>query len=107
MPRHAKGTGSPALRPSRRRLWRLLRMREFLNAIKDFSHAEEPPQAASRSTHGVLAARSFCTVRRRLNVMHQHFYSLVLTAPGAATALTAPAAANEEPQPAGTLSYMI
>src|SRR5260370_25569772 len=107
MPRHAKGTGSPAMRPSRRRRRRLLRMRDFLNAIKDFSHAEEPPQAASRSTHGVLAARSFCTVRRRLKVMHRHFYSLVLTAAVAATALTAPAAADEEPKRGGTLTYMI
>src|SRR5260370_30713399 len=107
MTRHAKDTGSPPVRASRRRRWRLLRMRDFLNAIKDFSHAEELPQAASRSTHGVLAAHSFCTVRRRLNVMHQHFYSLVLTAAVAATALTAPAAADEEPKRGGTLTYMI
>jgi hypothetical protein len=31
-------------------------MRDFLNAIKGFPHAEEHPKGASRSTHGRDAA---------------------------------------------------
>src|SRR5260370_11727716 len=107
MIKHHPQIPPPSRHPRPTKHSQALRMRDFLNAIKDFSHAEEPPQAASRSTHGVLAARSFCTVRRRLNVMHQHFYSLVLTAAVSATALTAPAAADEEPKRGGTLTYMI
>jgi TonB family protein len=43
-------------RPSRRSLRDLLRMSDFLYAIRDDPHAEEPPQAASRSTHDRDAA---------------------------------------------------
>jgi hypothetical protein len=45
-----------AVRPSRRPPCGLLRMRDFLNAIKGFPHAEEHPKGASRSTHGRDAA---------------------------------------------------
>ena len=45
-----------ALRPSRPRCARHLRMRYFYNAINSPPHAEEPPQAASRSTHVAFAA---------------------------------------------------
>src|SRR5262249_44263557 len=42
--------------PSRRPLRGLLRMRNFLNAIKGTPHAEERPKGASRSTYGRNAA---------------------------------------------------
>jgi hypothetical protein len=45
-----------AVRPSRQLLRSFLRMRDFLNAIKGFPHAEEHPKGASRSTHGRDAA---------------------------------------------------
>jgi hypothetical protein len=44
------------VRPSRRPLRGLLRMRNFLNAIKALPHAEERPTGASRSTHSLTAA---------------------------------------------------
>jgi hypothetical protein len=44
------------VRPSRQLLRSFLRMRNFLNAIKDFPHAEERPAGASRSTHSRPAA---------------------------------------------------
>jgi hypothetical protein len=44
------------VRPSRQLLRSFLRMRDFLNAIKGFPHAEEHPKGASRSTHGRNAA---------------------------------------------------
>jgi hypothetical protein len=44
------------VRPSRRPLRGLLRMRNFLNAIKGLPHAEERPTGASRSTHSLAAA---------------------------------------------------
>src|SRR6516164_3708459 len=45
-----------ALRPSTRPLRGRLRMRQSDNASNSLPHAEEPPQAASRSTHGAPAA---------------------------------------------------
>jgi hypothetical protein len=45
-----------AVRPSRQLLRNFLRMRNFLNAIKGFPHAEERPKGASRSTHSRRAA---------------------------------------------------
>jgi hypothetical protein len=45
-----------AVRPSRQLLRSFLRMRDFLNALKGFPHAEEHPKGASRSTHGCDAA---------------------------------------------------
>jgi peptide/nickel transport system substrate-binding protein len=77
-------------------------MRDFLNAIKDFSHAEELPQAASRSTHGAFAAYRM----PETNVMRQHVNSVILAAVAAAM-LASPAAADEEPKRGGTLTYMI
>jgi hypothetical protein len=45
-----------AARPSRPRYARHLRMRNFLNAIRGFPHAEERPAGASRSAHSRGAA---------------------------------------------------
>jgi hypothetical protein len=45
------------VRPSRQLLRSFLRMRSFLNTIKDFPHAEERPRGASRSTHSRNAAK--------------------------------------------------
>src|SRR5258708_21336810 len=80
----------------------LLRMRDFLDVIKDFPHAEEPPQAASRSTYGAFAAHRM----PETNVMRQHINSVILAAVAAA-ALASPATAGEEPKRGGTLTYMI
>jgi hypothetical protein len=48
-----------AVRPSRRPLRGLPRMRSFLNAIKGSPHAEEHPEGASRSTRDRAAANFF------------------------------------------------
>jgi hypothetical protein len=50
------GSGISTVRPSRQPLRGFLRMRTFLNAIKDTPHAEERLKGASRSTHKVDAA---------------------------------------------------
>src|SRR5205809_5279192 len=49
-------SGTTAVRPSRRPLRGLLRMRFVLGAIINSPHAEERPMGASRSTRGVDAA---------------------------------------------------
>ena len=54
-----------AVRPSRQLLRSFLRMRDFLNAIKGFPHAEEHPKGASRSTHGRDAANFLTASLRR------------------------------------------
>jgi hypothetical protein len=54
--RKSTGAWIYVVRPSRRPLRGLLRMRSFLNAIKELAHAEERPKGASRSTHGFAAA---------------------------------------------------
>ena len=75
------------MRPSRRPLRGLLRMNDFLNAIKGLHHPEERPEGASRRTHDSIAA---------------------LTAAALSTALIAlPAIADEEPKYGGALTYMI
>jgi len=56
-----KGPRIEAVRPSRRPLRGLLRVRTFLNAIKVLPHAEERSQSASRSTH-----RQRCRLSRSL-----------------------------------------
>src|ERR1700676_3494068 len=63
---NAYGKGISAVRPSKRPLRGLLRMRCFLNAIKLIPHAEEPPQAASRSTQDGNAAPSRAAVAERV-----------------------------------------
>ncbi len=54
-----------AVRPSRQPLRGFLRMRNFLNVIKAFPHAEERPEGASRSTHDRNAVNSFTTSEER------------------------------------------
>jgi hypothetical protein len=56
------------VRPSRRPLRGLLRMRNFLTAIKGLPHAEEHPKGASRSTHG-LAAGLFPSIRQFVDTL--------------------------------------
>ncbi len=56
-----KGPWIKAVRPSRRALWTLLRVRTFLNSIKVLPHAEERSQSASRRTH-----RQRCRLARSL-----------------------------------------
>jgi hypothetical protein len=45
-----------AVRPSRQLLRSFIRMRDFINFIKGFPHAEERLRGASRSTHHIDAA---------------------------------------------------
>ncbi|HEY4039985.1 MAG TPA: hypothetical protein VGM15_14280, partial [Burkholderiaceae bacterium] len=56
---------SSAVRPSRQPLRGFLRMRTFLNGIKDIPHAEERLKGASRSTHYVDAALVRCRRQNR------------------------------------------
>src|SRR5262249_42410831 len=83
----SKSARTSAVRPSRRPLHGLLRIRDFLNATKGLPHPEGLPKGASRSTHSSAAA---------------------ITAAAIAAALFAiPAIADEEPKDGGTLTYMI
>ncbi len=65
-----------AVRPSRQPLRRFLRMRNFLNAIKAFPHAEERPEGASRSTHDRSAVNSFTT--SKAGIYFRNGYRLLL-----------------------------
>src|SRR5260370_9281739 len=62
-----------AVRPSRRPLRGLLRMRNFLTAIKERPHAEEHPKGASRSTHrGDALQHSVCPNSRQAPKSRSH-----------------------------------
>src|SRR5215469_10918643 len=83
----SKSGWTNAVRPSRPRFARHLRMRYFFNAVKAASHPEERPKSASRRTHASTAA--------------------IMTAALAAALFATPAVAGEELRYGGTLTYMI
>src|SRR4051812_37910158 len=55
-PRGAQECWISTSRPSRRSLGDLLRVRTYLNAIKNKPHGEERPKGASRTTYNIHAA---------------------------------------------------
>src|SRR5262249_45019894 len=83
----SKSGWTNAVRPSRPRFARHLRMRYFFNAVKAAPHREKRPKGTSRRTHASTAA--------------------IMTATLAAALFATPAIAGEEPKYGGTLTYMI